>query len=166
VACRPVQAGKGVGSTRRRRGHRARLRCFHRLLLLRWPPGSDNGAHLGRLAWPKAELTKVMCRAVGRGRISRRRGKQEGRFRMEAGAGCCDHRALYGSALAFLSLLVTGADGTYVPLLLSSVPLAPAASSPNSLLHRFYGRGLRRWRRPPSGCGKRLRASQVIVLLH
>jgi hypothetical protein len=66
VACRPVQAGKGVGSTRRRRGHRARLRCFHRLLLLRWPPGSDNGAHLGRLAWPKAELTKVRCRAVGR----------------------------------------------------------------------------------------------------
>jgi hypothetical protein len=57
------------------------------------------------------------------GRISRRRGKQAGRHRMEAGAGCRDHRPLYGSALAFLSLLATGAGhGTYVPLLLSTAP--------------------------------------------
>ncbi len=57
------------------------------------------------------------------GRISRRRGKHAGRHRMEAGNGCRDHRPLYGSALAFLSLLATGAGhGTYVPLLLSTAP--------------------------------------------
>ena len=67
LAARSKLAKAQKGSTRRRRGHRARLRCLRRLLLLRWPPGSDNGAHRGRLAWPKAELTRVRCRAVGRG---------------------------------------------------------------------------------------------------
>jgi hypothetical protein len=73
---------------------------------------------------------------------------------------------LYGSILAFLSLLATGAGhNTYVPLFLSSAPLGAfgfeAGLLGAPLVLATFGSLV-----APFGRGKRLRLTQVLVLLH